>query len=150
MTWLVAASHPSSLRRAERNCCVILAKASSIGLKPGAQVGGKSRLAPTASTARRSCPICAPSDIIVLASALVGAALTIVGVTTRVGTVTISELSHGVGVTQVDEFERQGTSWLWILGWVVPGPAGITVQWQRWTAMQVVLFDVSSKGDEQW
>src|SRR3954447_16438917 len=77
----------------------------------------------------------APSYIIVVASALVGAALTIVGVMTMIGIVTISELSNGVGVTLVDEVERQGASVLWILGWVVLGLAGITVQWQRWAAI---------------
>lgn len=70
-----------------------------------------------------------------VASAQVGAALAIVGVVTMVGTVTSSELSHGAGVTLVDEAERQGTSWLWILGWVVLGLAGITVQGRRWPAV---------------
>lgn len=76
-----------------------------------------------------------PSYIIVVSSALLGAALTIVGVMAVLGIVTISELSNGVGVTLVDEVERQGVSWLWILGWVVLGLAGIAVQWQRWATI---------------
>lgn len=70
----------------------------------------------------------APSYIIVVVSALVGAALTIVGAIPTVRTVTISKLSNGVGVTLAGEVERQGASWLWILDWVVLGLAGITVQ----------------------
>lgn len=79
----------------------------------------------------------APSYFIVVASALVGAALTIAGVMTLFGVVTIAELSNGVAVTIVDEVSRQGASALWILVWAVLALAGITVQWQRATA---VLF----------
>jgi hypothetical protein len=73
----------------------------------------------------------APSYIIVVASAFVGAALAIVGIMTVFGTVTISELANGVAVTMVDEVVHQGASGLWILAWVVLGIAGIAVQWQR-------------------
>jgi len=73
-----------------------------------------------------------PSYIIVVASALVGAALTIVGVMMVFGNVTISELANGVAVTLIDEVEHQGASWLWLVAWAVLGFAGIAIQWQRW------------------
>jgi hypothetical protein len=79
----------------------------------------------------------APSYIIVVASALVGAALTIAGAMMLIGMVTIGELSNGVAVTIVDEVTHQGASSLWILLWAVLALAGIAVQWQRATA---VLF----------
>jgi hypothetical protein len=79
----------------------------------------------------------APSYIIVVASALVGAALTIAGVMTLIGMVTVSELANGVAVTIVDEVAHQGASSLWILLWAVLAFAGIAVQWQRTMA---VLF----------
>ncbi len=79
----------------------------------------------------------APSYIIVAASSLVGAALTIAGVMMLIGSVTIRELANGVAVTIVDEVAHQGASSLWILLWTVLALAGIAVQWQRTTS---VLF----------
>jgi hypothetical protein len=77
----------------------------------------------------------APSYIIVATSALVGAALTVVGVMMLIGNVTISELANGVAVTLVDEIDHQGASWLWLVVWAVLGIAGISVQWQRGAAI---------------
>jgi hypothetical protein len=79
----------------------------------------------------------APSYLIVIASALVGATLTIGGVMTLIGLVTIGELANGVAVTIVDEVVHQGVSSLWLLLWAVLALAGLAVQWQR---TMTVLF----------
>jgi len=79
----------------------------------------------------------APSNLIVAGSAMVGAALTIIGAMMLIGNVTMSELANGVAVTIVDEVAHQGASSLWILLWAVLALAGITVHWQRATT---VLF----------
>jgi Domain of unknown function (DUF4203) len=71
-----------------------------------------------------------PGYIVVAGSALVGAALTIAGVMTMFGTITISELSNGVGIAVVDEVKNQGASWLWVVAGIILSIAGIMFQLQ--------------------
>jgi hypothetical protein len=71
-----------------------------------------------------------PIYIVIVNSALGGAALAVAGVLTLLGTITISELANGATVAVVDEARFQGASWLWTILWIVLVVAGIFFQLQ--------------------
>jgi hypothetical protein len=71
-----------------------------------------------------------PSYLVVVTSAFVGAALVVAGVMTLLGTITVGELANGVAIAVVDEAKFQGASWLWVLGWLLLGFAGLAIQLQ--------------------
>jgi len=89
-----------------------------------------------------------PSSIVVVAAAFVGAALVVAGVMTMLGTVTIGELANGVAIAVVDEVKYQGSSWLWVLGWLALALVGALFQFQsiaqarlpeaRWVRAQTI------------
>ena len=68
-----------------------------------------------------------PIYIVIVNSALGGAALAIAGLLTMLGTITTVELANGVTFAVVDEANR-GLSWLWVLAWIVLAVAGIFYQ----------------------
>jgi hypothetical protein len=69
-----------------------------------------------------------PIYIIIVNSALGGAALAVAGVLTMLGTITTGELANGATVAVVDEARFQGASWLWILLWIILAILGIFYQ----------------------
>jgi len=68
-----------------------------------------------------------PIYIIIVNSALGGAALAITGVLMTFGTIELEELANGATVAVVNE-TAQGLSWLWVLAWIVLVVAGIFYQ----------------------
>jgi hypothetical protein len=68
-----------------------------------------------------------PIYIVIVNSALGGAALAIAGLLTMLGTITTVELANGVTFAVVDEANR-GLSWLWVLAWIVLAVAGVFYQ----------------------
>jgi hypothetical protein len=69
-----------------------------------------------------------PVYIVIVNSALGGAALAVAGLLTMLGTITIVELANGATVAVVDEARFQGAGWLWVLAWIVLAIAGIFYQ----------------------
>ena len=69
-----------------------------------------------------------PVYIVIVNSALGGAALAVAGLLTMLGTITTMELANGATVAVVDEARFQGAGWLWILAWIVLAVAGIFYQ----------------------
>jgi hypothetical protein len=69
-----------------------------------------------------------PIYIIIVNSALGGAALAIAGVLTMLGTITTGELANGAAVAVVDEARYQGAGWLWVLLWIILAILGIFYQ----------------------
>jgi hypothetical protein len=69
-----------------------------------------------------------PIYIVIINSALGGAALAVAGLLTVLGTTTTVELANGVTVAVVDEARFQGAGWLWVLAWIVLAVAGIFYQ----------------------
>ena len=69
-----------------------------------------------------------PVYIVIVNSALGGAALAVAGLLTMLGTITTVELANGAIVAVVDEARFQGAGWLWILAWIVLAVAGIFYQ----------------------
>jgi hypothetical protein len=77
-----------------------------------------------------------PVYIVVVSSALGGASLSITGLLVLLGTITIEELSTGVGYAMVDE-TNEGLSWLWFVAWIVLAMAGIFYQLRSVTDVQL-------------
>jgi hypothetical protein len=71
-----------------------------------------------------------------VSSALGGASLSITGLLVLLGTITIEELSTGVGYAMVDE-TNEGLSWLWFVAWIVLAMAGIFYQLRSVTDVQL-------------
>lgn len=69
-----------------------------------------------------------PIYIVIVNSALGGAALAVAGLLTMLGTITTVELANGAAVAVVDESRFQGAGWLWVLLWIVLAIAGIFFQ----------------------
>jgi hypothetical protein len=69
-----------------------------------------------------------PIYIVIINSALGGAALAVAGLLTVLGTTTTVELANGATVAVVDEARFQGAGWLWVLAWIVLAAAGIFYQ----------------------
>jgi hypothetical protein len=69
-----------------------------------------------------------PVYIVIVNSALGGAALAVAGLLTMLGTITTMELANGATVAVVDEARFQGAGWLWVLAWIVLAVAGIFYQ----------------------
>jgi hypothetical protein len=69
-----------------------------------------------------------PVYIVIVNSALGGAALAVAGLLTILGTTTTVELANGATVAVVDEARFQGAGWLWVLAWIVLAVAGIFYQ----------------------
>ena len=69
-----------------------------------------------------------PIYIVIINSALGGAALAVAGLLTMLGTTTTVELANGATVALVDEARFQGAGWLWVLAWIVLAGAGIFYQ----------------------
>jgi hypothetical protein len=69
-----------------------------------------------------------PIYIVIVNSALGGAALAVAGLLTMLGTTTTVELANGATVAVVDEARFQGAGWLWVLAWIVLAVAGIFYQ----------------------
>ena len=69
-----------------------------------------------------------PVYIVIVNSALGGAALAVAGLLTMLGTITTVELANGATVAVVDEARFQGAGWLWVLAWIVLAVAGIFYQ----------------------
>jgi hypothetical protein len=69
-----------------------------------------------------------PVYIVIVNSALGGAALAVAGLLTMLGTITTVELANGATVAVVDEARFQGAGWLWVLAWIVLAIAGVFYQ----------------------
>ena len=69
-----------------------------------------------------------PVYIVIVNSALGGAALAVAGLLTMLGTITTVELANGATVAVVDEARFQGAGWLWVLAWIVLAVAGVFYQ----------------------
>jgi hypothetical protein len=69
-----------------------------------------------------------PIYMVIVNSALGGAALIISGILTLLGTITITELANGSAVAVVDETRFQNASWLWLIAWLVLAILGIIYQ----------------------
>jgi hypothetical protein len=71
-----------------------------------------------------------PVYIVIVNSAIGGAALTIAGILTILGHITVTELANGATVAVTDESRFQGAGWLWVLADLVLAIAGIVFQIQ--------------------
>ena len=71
-----------------------------------------------------------PIYIVIVNSALGGAALAVAGVLVLLGTVTITELSTGAAVALADEVRFQGAGILWYIVWIVLAILGMLFQVQ--------------------
>ena len=69
-----------------------------------------------------------PIYIIIVNSALAGAALAIAGVLTMFGTIQVEELANGAALAVVNETKLGSASWLWVLAWLVLAVAGMFYQ----------------------
>jgi uncharacterized protein DUF4203 len=69
-----------------------------------------------------------PIYIVIINSALGGAALAVAGLLAMLGTTTTVELANGATVAVIDEARFQGAGWLWVLAWIVLAAAGIFYQ----------------------
>ena len=69
-----------------------------------------------------------PIYIVIVNSALGGAALAIAGLLTIFGTIEVVELANGAALAVVDETKLGSASWLWVLAWIVLAVAGIFYQ----------------------
>jgi hypothetical protein len=69
-----------------------------------------------------------PIYIVIVNSALGGAALTIVGILAIFGQVETYELANGAVVTTLNEIQNQGAGWFWVLIWIVLSVLGILFQ----------------------
>ena len=69
-----------------------------------------------------------PIYIVIVNTALGGAALIIAGILTMLGTITVGELANGASVAVIDESRYQGASWLWTVAWIVLAIIGIVYQ----------------------
>jgi hypothetical protein len=71
-----------------------------------------------------------PIYIVIVNSALGGAALAVAGVLVLIGSVTITELSTGAAVAVADEVRFQGAGILWYIVWIVLAVLGMLFQVQ--------------------
>jgi hypothetical protein len=71
-----------------------------------------------------------PIYIVIVNSALGGAALAVAGVLVLIGSVTIVELSTGAAVAVADEVRFQGAGILWYIVWIVLAVLGMLFQVQ--------------------
>ena len=71
-----------------------------------------------------------PIYIVIVNSALGGAALAVAGVLVLIGSVTITELSTGAAVAVADEVRFQGAGILWYIVWIVLAILGMLFQVQ--------------------
>jgi hypothetical protein len=71
-----------------------------------------------------------PIYIVIVDSALGGAALAVAGVLTLMGSITVVELANGAALAVVDEARFQGAGWLWVLLWIILAVVGIFFQLQ--------------------
>ncbi len=71
-----------------------------------------------------------PIYIVIVNSALGGAALAVAGVLVLLGSVTITELSTGAAVALADEVRFQGAGILWYIVWIVLAILGMLFQVQ--------------------
>jgi hypothetical protein len=69
-----------------------------------------------------------PIYIVIVNSALGGAALAIAGLLALMGRIVTVELANGATVAVVDEARFQGAGWLWVLLWIVLAVLGILYQ----------------------
>jgi hypothetical protein len=69
-----------------------------------------------------------PIYIVIVNSALGGAALAIVGALTILGQVQTEELANGATVTVLNEIRYQGAGWFWVLLWIILAVLGILYQ----------------------
>jgi hypothetical protein len=72
----------------------------------------------------------APTRMVIIGSAFVGAAIMVAGVMLLVGTLTVDDLSDGPAVAVVAAARFHGGSWLWSLAWIVLGAVGVVYQRQ--------------------
>jgi hypothetical protein len=69
-----------------------------------------------------------PIYIVIVNSALGGAAMAIAGLMMLLGRIQTVELANGATVAVVDEARFQGAGWLWVLLWIVVAVLGILYQ----------------------
>jgi hypothetical protein len=69
-----------------------------------------------------------PIYIVIVNSALGGAALAISGLMMLLDRITVTEIANGSAVAVVDESKFQGAGWLWVLAWIVLSIVGILYQ----------------------
>jgi len=69
-----------------------------------------------------------PIYIIIVNSALAGAALAIAGLLTIFGTIEVEELANGAALAVVNETKLGNASWLWVLAWIVLAAVGMYYQ----------------------
>jgi hypothetical protein len=78
-----------------------------------------------------------PIYIVIVNSALGGAALAIAGLMTMLGRITTLELANGATVAVVDESKVQGAGWLWVILWIVVAILGMFFQLQSMTDVEL-------------
>ena len=71
-----------------------------------------------------------PIYIVIVNSALGGAALAVAGVMTLMGSIAIVELANGAALAVVDKARFHGAGWLWVLLWIILAIVGIFFQLQ--------------------
>jgi len=69
-----------------------------------------------------------PVYIVIINSALGGAALAISGVLMLLGRISVPEIGNGSAVAVVDESKFQGAGWLWVAAWIVLTILGVLYQ----------------------
>ncbi|MFN8590516.1 MAG: DUF4203 domain-containing protein [Thermomicrobiales bacterium] len=69
-----------------------------------------------------------PIYIVIVNSALGGAALAVAGLMMLLGRITTAEIANGATVAVVDESKFQGAGWLWVILWIVLAVVGIFYQ----------------------
>ena len=69
-----------------------------------------------------------PIYIIIVNSALAGAALAVAGLLTIFGTIEVEELANGAELAVVNETKLGNASWLWVVAWIVIAAVGMYYQ----------------------
>ena len=69
-----------------------------------------------------------PIYIIIVNSALIGAALAVAGLLTIFGTIEVTELANGAALAVVNETKLGNASWLWVVAWIVVAAVGMYYQ----------------------
>lgn len=78
-----------------------------------------------------------PLYIVIVNSALGGAALAVAGLLTVMGRITTTELANGATVAVVDEAKFQGAGWLWVILWIVVAVLGMLFQVQSMASIRL-------------
>jgi hypothetical protein len=78
-----------------------------------------------------------PVQIVIIGSAVVGAAFMLAGVMTLFGTITVDDLRSGPAAAIIDQARAEGGSWLWTLAWLVLAVAGFGYQRQSLAAIRL-------------